>query len=97
LVGGEEVGEGEGCVGEDEDEVLGLGVAEGFEEGDDVEGVGGAEGGEDLGFALRTVRLDVVRFDDHLESASLGTVDFGCDAAGDVMAVLVIAYGDSRR
>lgn len=96
-MGGEQVGEGERRVGEDEDEVLGLGVAEGLEEGDDVGGVGGAEGGEDLGFTLRAVRLDVVRFDDHLESASLGAVDFGCHAAGDVMAVLVVAYGDPRR
>jgi hypothetical protein len=70
LVGGEEVGEGEGHVGEGEDEALVL-VVEGFEEGDDVRGGGGAEGGEDLCFAVGVVRLDVVRFDDDFEGAGL--------------------------
>ena len=91
---GEEVGEGEGLVGEDEDEVLGGGV-EGFEEGDDV--WGGVEGLEDLGFAARVVRLDVVGFDDDFEGAGAGAVDLGCHAAGDVVAVLVVADGDAWR
>ena len=81
-------------VGEDEDEALG-GVVEGLEEGDDVGGGRGAEEGEDLGFAVRVVRLDVVRFDDDFEGAGLGAVDFGCHAAGDVVAVVVGADGDS--
>lgn len=53
------------------------------------------EGGEDLGFELGVVRLDVVRLDDDFEGPCAGAVDGSCYAAGDVVAVLVGADSDA--
>ena len=66
-------------------------VAECFEQ----RNTGTGEESEDLGFAKGVVRLDVLGFDDDFEGAVFGSVDFGCDAAGDVVAGLVWAYPDA--
>jgi hypothetical protein len=42
------------------------------------------------------VRGDVVHLDDDLESPGLTPVDFGRDAAVNVVTVVVLAYPDSR-
>lgn len=69
-------------------------IAEGVEEGDYAVSLS-EEDEEDLGLAVRVVRLDVARLGDDLEGAVAPPVDVGRDAAGDVVAVVVGADADA--
>lgn len=91
---GQEVSKSKGRVWKNEDEILRSGVSKCLQERDYVRGVRVPERGEDLGFPVRIVGLDVVRLDDDFEGAGFGAVDCGCHSAGNVVAVLVTANGD---
>lgn len=63
-------------------------VSEGLEEGD----AWFLQLVEDLGFTDGVVRLDTMSLCDDFEGTVFVPVDFGCDAAGDVLTASIWAY-----